>query len=124
MQLQQLRHSILNHVFGSVPCSKRRFIVLPGGKNRGSDGRNAVDQRDAQANPKDDSCRLMRPIPLEVLDHLAVSEPWLAPVCARLRELIAADFTSGPLTDDLLRYIAEALPSSKAGPWRALLDRP
>ena len=83
----------------------------------------AVEHTGARAEPEKHGCGIMRLIPLQELDDLAVSEPWLAPVCGRLRELIVADLTSGPLTSDLLRYIAEALPNSKAGPWRALLDR-
>lgn len=56
------------------------------------------------------------------IQALAAREPWLAPICARLQGLLAMDLSSSPVAHELLRYIADALPASKAGPWRAILD--
>jgi hypothetical protein len=47
-------------------------------------------------------------IPLAALDALATAEPWLAPICTRVRELITSGFGDSRFVRESLRYIADS----------------
>ena len=82
-----------------------------------------TDDLDPQTPKSPSKAELVPLVPVTALDALAATEPWLAPICGRLRELIGSGFGDGDFVREAVRYIADALPASKAEPWRALLER-
>lgn len=60
---------------------------------------------------------------LEELEVLAIKEPFLRPVCNRLRELIMQGQTESYTAQRLLEYVMRELPSAESEFWRALLAK-
>jgi hypothetical protein len=76
------------------------------------------DRSDTPAATDADSPAVM----LAALQALEINEPWLAPICRRLRELAAVDRGHSRAARQAMQYIAASLPPSEAAYWRALLE--